>query len=155
MVLIVGDSTLNSAPSSLEEFFETSLEVWFNFNIISYHRQHNHQLTHPRQHCIGEGVQSSNILLCKKLISLPWLAQEPFFPIQLSFSLYTKWFYFMGLKIAKCPFLALFKNLILEVTSTYHATVKNFTSGVCLTVFLWVTIHVGKSGKKIGAKSQS
>ena len=50
--------------------------------------------------------------------------------------------------------MALFKNLILELTSTYRATVKTFTSGFCLTVFLWVTIHVGKSGKKIGAKIQ-
>ena len=79
MVLIVGDSTLNSAPSSLEEFFETSLEVWFNFNIISYHRQHNHQLTHPRQHCIGEGVQSSNILLCEKTHISALVSSRTFF----------------------------------------------------------------------------
>ena len=45
-----------------------------------------------------------------------------------------------GLQIAKCLFLAFFKNPILEVTSTYGATVT-FTLGFCPTIFLGVTIY--------------
>ena len=45
-----------------------------------------------------------------------------------------------GLQIAKCLFLAFFKNPILEVTSTYGATVT-FTLGFCPTIFLGITIY--------------
>ena len=49
--------------------------------------------------------------------------------------------------------MSLFKNPILEVASTYGATVKNFTLGFSPKIFLGVTIHVGGSGKNFGAKS--
>ena len=51
-------------------------------------------------------------------------------------------------------FLVLFKNPIQKVTSTYFATVKNFTLGFCPKIFLGVTTQCGKSGKNYGAKSQ-
>ena len=49
--------------------------------------------------------------------------------------------------------MSLFKNPILEVASTYGATVKNFTLGFSPKIFLGVTIHVGGSGKNFWAKS--
>ena len=42
-----------------------------------------------------------------------------------------------------------FQNL-----SDLNATVKNFTLGFCRIIFLGLTLHVGKSGKIFGAKSQ-
>ena len=48
----------------------------------------------------------------------------------------------------------LFESLTWRVTLIYRATVKNLTLGFSPKNFLGVSLHVGKSGKKIGAKSQ-
>ena len=63
-------------------------------------------------------VKVSYRSFCVKIISRPWLAQKPFFPIQTLSSLNTQWFYFLrdttGLpqrsKKAKCFFVGSFQE---------------------------------------------
>ena len=95
--------------------------------------------------------------LCEKLKSQPWLVQEPFFSIQLLFSLNTILFFGtlvapLGLKIAKRLFFGSFQESHSRIDLHVGCHPEKFYTGFLSHNFWGVTTHVEKSGKNFGAK---
>ena len=95
--------------------------------------------------------------LCEKLKSQPWLVQEPFFSIQLLFSLNTILFFGTllappGLKIAKRLFFGSFQESHSRIDLHVGCHPEKFYTGFLSHNFWGVTTHVEKSGKNFGAK---
>ena len=112
---------------------------------------------------ICEGVQSSNILsFCvKKSYLSPGLFKNLFFPSRHCSSLILSDFFWdttagppRGLKIAKCLFFGSIQESHFRSDLHVGCHPENFYIRFCPKTFLGVTIQMGKSGKKIGAKSQ-
>ena len=95
--------------------------------------------------------------LCEKLKSQPWLVQEPFFSIQLLFSLNTILFFWdttgpPGLKIAKPLFFGSFQESNSRIDLNVGCHPKKIYTGFLSHNFWGVTTHVEKSGKRSGAR---
>ena len=92
--------------------------------------------------------------LCEKLKSQPWLVQEPFFSIQLLFSLNTISFFWdtTGLKIAKRLFFGSFQESHSRIDLHIGCHPEKFYTGFLSHNFWGVTTHVEKSGKNFRAK---
>ena len=89
--------------------------------------------------------------LCEKLKSQPWLVQEPFFSIQLLFSLNTILFFWdttgppPGLKIAKRLFFGSFQESHSRIDLHVGCHPEKFYTGFLSHNFWGVTTHVEKS----------
>ena len=94
---------------------------------------------------------------CEKIKSQPWLVQEPFFFIQLLFSLNTILFFGTllappGLKIAKRLFFGSFQESHSRINLHVGCHPEKFYTGFLSHNFWGVTTHVEKSGKNFVAK---